>query len=363
MEFPFGPVEAAPVPRTLDEEGADAFHAVVRLANERSRRLWGHSDFEESAAAQLAVMQPRKDGIRVLLAPAGPDPAGAAVLVLPLADNTRVAWLDILVDPAAQGSGLGRALLQAAEEHAAVQGRTVLEGETEHPAARDGMQVLRPATGAGEVPADRTARFAAAAGFTLEQADRISVLNTAEADPEPVLERLLRQVQGRYELVAWTGRVPEVLLEDYALLRRRMSTDAPMGDLDWEEEDWDAGRVRLSETTRAAAGYDVLCCAVRETASGALAGHTVLEVNRERPVAAMQDDTLVLREHRGHGLGMLLKAANLQRLGAQYPAVERIYTWNAEENRYMLRINEALGFRPAGWAGQWQKRLGVTPAG
>lgn len=363
MDFTFGAVQAAPIPRTLGEEGSDAFHTVVRLVNERSRRLWGHSDFEESAAAQLAVMQPRKDGIRVLLAPAGPNPAGVAVLVLPLADNTRVAWLDILVDPAAEGHGLGRALLHAAEAYAAAHGRTVLEGETEHTAARDGREVLRPETGAGEVPADRAARFALAAGFTLEQADRISVLQTAEADPEPVLERSLQHVRGRYELVAWTGSVPDELLADYAFLRRRMSTDAPMGDLDWEEENWDAARVRLSERIRAAAGYDVLCCAVRDTASGTLAGHTVLEVSRERPGAAMQDDTLVLTEHRGHGLGMLLKAANLHRLGRQFPAVERVYTWNAEENRYMLRINEALGFRPAGWAGQWQKRLGALKAG
>lgn len=357
MDSPFGPVRAVPVPRTLDEEGTGAFLAVVRLVNDRSRKLWGHTDFEETAAAQLAVMQPRKDGIRVILAPAGPDPAGAAVLILPLADNTHLAWLDILVDPGAEGLGLGRALLQAAEEHAVAQGRTVLEGETEHVLAPAGTQVLRPATGEGEVPADRSARFAAAAGFTLEQSDRISVLQTADADPEAALESSPVQVQDRYELVAWTGSAPEELLEDYALLRRRMSTDAPMGDVDWEEEDWDAGRVRLSEATRAAAGYDVLCCAARERASGRLAGHTVLEVSRERPGVAMQDDTLVLREHRGHGLGLLLKAANLQRLRKQYPGVERVYTWNAEENRHMLRINEALGFRPAGWAGQWQKRL------
>jgi len=363
MESPFGPVQVCPVPRTTGEAGAGPFLAVVRLVNERSRRLWGHSDFEESAAAQLAVMQPRNDGVRVILAPAGPDPAGAAVLILPLADNTHLAWVDVMVDPGAEGRGLGSALLRAAREHAAAQGRTVLEGETEHVLAPAGTAVLHPATGAGEVPADRSARFAAAAGFTLEQSDRISLLQAAEADPEPVLERSLQNVQGRYELVAWTGRAPEEVLEDYALLRRRMSTDAPMGDVDWEEEDWDAGRVRLSEATRAAAGYDVLCCAVRETATGKLAGHTVLEVSRERPAAAMQDDTLVLREHRGHGLGILLKAANLQRLRLQHPAVERVYTWNAEENRHMLQINEALGFRPVGWAGQWQRRLQNPQAG
>ena len=39
-------------------------------------------------------------------------------------------------------------------------------------------------------------------------------------------------------------RLPEEWLEDRALLARRMSTDAPMGDIDLDEQEWDADRVR-----------------------------------------------------------------------------------------------------------------------
>ena len=38
-----------------------------------------------------------------------------------------------------------------------------------------------------------------------------------------------------------------------------------------------------------------------------------------------------------------------------YPAAQRIHTWNAAENGYMLAINEALGFRAAAIEGAWQK--------
>ena len=39
------------------------------------------------------------------------------------------------------------------------------------------------------------------------------------------------------------------------------------------------------------------------------------------------------------------------------PTVRRISTWNAEENAWMLAINVALGFRPAGGSAVWQRRL------
>ena len=55
--------------------------------------------------------------------------------------------------------------------------------------------------------------------------------------------------------------------------------------------------------------------------------------------------------------GMLVKTANLQRLAAERPTVRRVGTWNAEENSYMLSINVALGFRPAGGSGEWQLKL------
>jgi hypothetical protein len=40
-----------------------------------------------------------------------------------------------------------------------------------------------------------------------------------------------------------------------------------------------------------------------------------------------------------------------------WPAARSVITWNASENRHMLAINISLGFKPAGFEGEWQKRL------
>lgn len=84
-------------------------------------------------------------------------------------------------------------------------------------------------------------------------------------------------------------------------------------------------------------------------------GFTELEVSAEPGRAVSQEDTLVLREHRGRRLGLLLKVANLELLAAESPGHPSVMTYNAEENRHMLTVNEALGFVPVGYEGAWRR--------
>lgn len=250
--------------------------------------------------------------------------------------------------------------MAAAEQAAAADGRRTILGETDHPAPNGTAagDAVMPKSGTGAVPSDTAAGFAGARGFTLEQVERVSLLEMADsAVGQETLNAAAAAAGADYGLEFWRGACPEHLVDTYAQLRQKMSTDAPMAGLDLEEEQWDAARVREAERKALEMDAEVLVSAAKHLPTGRLVGHTVLMVFNANPAVAFQDDTLVLRGHRGHRLGMLLKAANLVRLREELPEAARVWTWNAAENRYMLAINDQLGFVPVGWSGEWQKLL------
>lgn len=352
------------IPSSLDpgDPAAADFIAAGQLLNDHMLELWGNTDFHDSPATQLAGCRPSPVRRRVLLAArSGKEILGLATLSLPLADNTHSASVKVVVAPQARRAGLGSRLYAAVEQAAAAGGRRTILSETDHPerpAAGSGG-TLAPKSGAGSIPADAATAFASKSGFSLEQVERISRLDLAAAAVgQEALDAAAAASGADYGLEFWRGACPEPLVDAYARLKQTMSVAPPMAGLDVEEEQWDAARVREAERKALDMDAEVLVSAVRHLPTGALAGHTVLMVFNSNPAVAFQDDTLVLREHRGHRLGMLLKAANLVRLREELPETARIWTWNAAENEHMLAINDELGFQPAGYSGEWQKAIG-----
>ncbi len=118
-----------------------------------------------------------------------------------------------------------------------------------------------------------------------------------------------------------------------------------------EERERDSPRTYLDAARRARA--------IRRSS----AAFAVLSAPAERERAVTQEDTLVLSEHRGHRLGMLLKAANLAFLQTERPGHPAVTTFNAEENEHMLAVNDALGFVPVVWLGAWKRARDVSSGG
>jgi len=356
-------IEPLVLPDAIDSPDAGVFREFGALSDALVLETWGNADrlvplatrlqyWRDSPYAQVRLFFVRVEGRMV----------ARSWIRFGVRENLQTALLHVTVLKEFSGRGIGEALLGHAEQLAASRGCTTLQTFTEHPADFDaeGPGLLQPATGTGGVPADaKGVRFVLRAGYRLEQVERFSALSLpADVGTLAALENEAQEKAAQqYELLHWTDHCPEEYAEQLAVLMSRMSTDTPVGALNYDEETWDVPRVRHVEKTWKKAGLNSLVASARHRATGELAAYSVLQVSDLKPWLANQDDTLVASHHRGHRLGMLVKLLNIRHLLAGYPQVERIVTFNAAENDHMLSINVALGFRPAGYDGEWQKTL------
>jgi hypothetical protein len=198
-------------------------------------------------------------------------------------------------------------------------------------------------------------------GARLAMAEKRRRLVLPPADPERLcdLAEAVRRASPGHRLVHWVGPTPAEWLDDVARLLVQMSTDAPTGDLAFTPERWTADRVAETDAAAAANGVRAVV-----TAAAAPDGHLVAFTEASTCVVAdgfaQQGNTLVTREHRGRRLGLRVKLANLELLVRAHPEVRAIDTFNADENRWMLAVNEAMGFVAIHHVEDWE--LDVRPA-
>jgi GNAT superfamily N-acetyltransferase len=326
------------------------------LARPAQQTISGMLHQEYARKQRFVAVLDRPDGG----APTADDVVGFGFLAMTLQENTHAADVYVGVHPDHRRQGIGTALAARVEEAAADAGRTTFFVWASAPreAAGDEEAVV-PATGVGRIPADVPGvRFALGRGYTLEQVERTSRLDLpVDPDKLAAFETEARAKAGAdYRTHTWEG-IPEEWYEGYAQLMTRMTTDVPQGELDYGEETWDTERVRVYLEERAASGQRLLTTLVEHVPSGEIAGGTSFLLQDGKPAFVFQEETIALKSHRGHRLGMLVKAVNLRELAARYPQTERVHTFNAEENAHMLAINVALGFRPSGAEAALQRRL------
>jgi GNAT superfamily N-acetyltransferase len=346
------------VPPTLDGESGADFIEFVALQNELESHIVGSRELayepEEMLPAWLDAYLPR----RAVIAQREGRIIGDAVYFAAAAGDAPEGWVTVEVAPEHRREGIGAALFDQIVDVARENGCRVLQSyclSTEL-----GEPRLPSPTGFGSAPLNAlSTRFALTRGFTLEQVERYSRLPLpADAD---LVARSLAEAQAAagpdYEVVTWQGRTPEMWLDDIALLSTRMSTDAPSAGLTATEDVWDANRVREHDDLRVDDPRLPLVAAALHLPSGRLAGFTELSVPPQSSRIVTQEDTLVLHEHRGHRLGMLLKLANINFLESVHPGHPAIITFNAEENRHMLSVNEHVGFIATGYEAVWKRDL------
>jgi GNAT superfamily N-acetyltransferase len=260
----------------------------------------------------------------------GRDSAGSVVgyyrIGLPDLENRDEAHGGPVVHPAARRRGIGRELLRHAGERAAAHSRT-----------RFGAAVTAGAAGDA---------FAEAIGarLDLEEIRRIQYLRDIAPGTIDAMRASAEKAAGGYSLVSWAGPVPEEYCGPIAGVLNAFN-DAPHGENE-EPSIWDADRVRertgLAIRAGLVRGYSV---AAVHDATGDMAALTEISVDPTQPSWGWQQLTAVVKTHRGHRLGLLVKTEMLTLLAAAEPQLEQIETGNAANNPYMIAVNEQLGYK------------------
>ena len=251
---------------------------------------------------------------------------GVLEVYLPQRDNRHVAMLGVFVHPAVRRQGLGRSLLEAGLDQARELGRTAVWVEGFDTDASRGFAAclgLEPAI----VSVNRRQPLGDVDRFDIDAVVSDSAAHAAD-----------------YELLRLTGPVPDAMMDQMVVLVAAIN-DAPMDNLEFEDEVFSPERLRAFDTAQVAKGGRLYRLVARHRQTGVLAGHTVVAVDEERPWHAAQLDTSVLAEHRGHRLGLLLKGSMVQWLAEAEPQLLEVDTWNAASNAHMIAVNDRLGYQ------------------
>jgi GNAT superfamily N-acetyltransferase len=349
-------VEQVDIPATLDDPAATDFVDAIEVGNIVVADAFGTPDIVYEPDEELPQFHNPFQPKRLFVARADGRIVGHATTETQTGEGADTSWVLVLVHPGFRGRGIGSALADHVEDSVRADDRRKVIAYV--PDRATGGARLASPTGSGSIAADApSTRFLQTRGYSFEQVERLSRLPLPIGGLDDRLAAARAASGPDYRVHTWVDRTPERWLEDRAVLATRMSTDAPSAGLEEPEDVWTAERQRETDERRVTNPRRHLFAAAEHVPTGRLVAYTVLSTPRQAHRAVQQYATLVLREHRGRRLGMLVKTANLVHLAAYSPGHPSILTFNAEENRHMLDVNEALGFTPIASEGAWRKDL------
>jgi GNAT superfamily N-acetyltransferase len=326
-----------------DDEAFDAWFAVMEATD--TERAPDKPGWQRPERLAMALDEDGPEQHRCLSAFGdNGETLGIGDLTMYRRENSHLAELSVAVLPSARRKGIGTAIVEEAERLALQAGRRELGGMDEVP-VRAGYE-------------DAAAVFAPRLGFVPAQ-HMVRRELQVPLDPER-LRALVEDARSNprdYSLITFTDRWPDAFIADRCELGRRMSTDIPLGEQERDEEVWDEARVRHMEASLAAQNRAKVTTAAVHDATGRVVAFTEIVIPLGAPESAWQHDTLVIAEHRGHGLGFATKVTNVVAVTYAYPAVRTVSTWNAAENEHMIAVNEAMGFGVTAHSTFWLKKL------
>ncbi|MBS43895.1 MAG: PE-PGRS family protein [Nocardioides sp.] len=345
------------VVRPEQEADFEAWHRVLVEADRHALGdascTWTLPELRLGHATPPPLPSQRDVGYAGRLGGPGGEIVCAGMITFPLRSHLTSAEVWVSVLPAHQRRGHGSAMLARLAADAAAEGRTLLQGEAGWAWSHGADPTGTPAHG-----------FATAHGFELGLGDVQRVLRGQV--PVDVLDALVAEAAERhegYDVRVVVGALPDDLVRGYLALDGTLMTEAPAGTMTREAVPVDVDACRAREALNAAQGrttYHALALAPPDAGDPAgereVVAYSTVVTTVHEPGRAYQWGTLVRRDHRGHRLGLAVKAANHRVLQERQPEVDRVVTWNADENAHMIAVNERLGFVPEARLGEYEKR-------
>ena len=303
----------------LDDDAMAAAYTVECATNQKAQPGWVPLGLEARILGWRAV-----NGWRNNLTGAWSGTTLLGFAAAMTADDTPdVTWVFAWVDPGHQGSGIGSALVRAAEAAAP-------ESTTRFVASASRAR-----------PADIQAfslRFAGPLGYSPATTETVVELDLGQALlPEP-------EEAGGYTISTYVNGVPEQFRRQVGRIKGLVDAQAPNGDLHWSETPVSLEEYAREIQTWSAQGYTVFESLAVDT-DGNVAAWTCLLAAADSGRPAHVEGTLVLTGHRGRRLGTLVKLACLREV-AGTGTVHTVRTSSDDQNVWMRSINDQLGFIP-----------------
>jgi mycothiol synthase len=309
---PFVPSEA---PERELRAHYDVFVASVAL-DFPDTPVAAYATYAEQLCKPTSYMGPRN----LWVARVDDQVVGSATAIYHALENRDMATISVRVRPDLRRLGIGTSLLRA-----------VLPDLREHDRRRLVGNGLN-AGGSGD-------EWARALGFV--KTDERAWQSLTIGDVDAVSWQVPAPAGFRVE--KWIDQTPESLVAGFARARTAMA-DAPRGGSSYETPAWTVERVRQREADMMRIGEEHRFVVAVHEQSGAVAGLTEIAIEPNQLTFCYQEDTAVLAEFRGLGLGRCLKAAMLRWLTADRPAIERVLTNTDASNVHMIRVNHQIGY-------------------
>lgn len=328
-------------PALADDAVMRDFYDVTRRAVLLGRPNAPFWEFREFLGASRSTDSGERE--ELFAAYDGDRMVATAVLWSFVLDNTDKAAFRLCVDVPERRRGIGRAVAERLEQAVKDDGRSLVMTNTVLPFDDREGHAYR--------------RFAEACGY--EFSDYEVVRHLPLPVPDEQIQQWIDEAAPHhpgYAIETHVGAVPDELVESLCVLFGQLAVDAPTGVVDFEEESVTAQRYAEMVSSAAAMGR-VRYETVALTPQRQVVAQSTLLLSLEESTTVFQWGTFVHREHRGHRLGLATKAVNLRAVQAARDDLTLVTTENGETNRYMVSINERMGFRPIEVSAEFVKHL------